>query len=159
MTQVLGLDLSSKRIAVASSDGWVQLVQLDTSYTNKPHAALDAMRAYAKDWGEPGVAWVEEAVLGVNAKATIVQTYVAGPVMAYLGYLGWDVRLVNNSTWKRVVIGNGGSSKEEIVAWVSTHASEYAEAAWAAEPRSKERRQDLFDATGVMLYGKAHHDV
>lgn len=153
---VLGLDLNTKRVAVASTEGWVELSFLDSMSTNPPLAALDLVRAYARGWGEPGVAWVEKAVVGINASSTIKQVYVAGPIMAYLGYLGWDVRLVNISTWKAYSVQNGGASKQEIEAYLTEHRPEYTAAVWEAEPRSKERRQDLFDAVGIMLYGQDH---
>lgn len=154
---IYGLDLSTQRIAVASIDlstgsSWVQEVFIEQGTTNRSLAALKALQPAMREW-EPGVAFVEDPALGVSAKSTIEQAMVSGVVQAMFGTRGFRHEMVNNNTWKKAVVGKGNAKKPEIAAFVEETMPEWAALVHEVEPRSKERRQDLFDAICILQYG------
>jgi Holliday junction resolvasome RuvABC endonuclease subunit len=53
-------------------------------------------------------------VFGVNAKASIDQAYVVGAIRSTLILHGVNHSLVDNTTWKKQILGSGKASKEEI---------------------------------------------
>ncbi len=58
--------------------------------------------------------YVEKPVYGVNAKATIAQSYIVGAIRSELILHKINHSLVDNTTWKKQIIGSGKASKEEI---------------------------------------------
>lgn len=85
---------------------------------------------------------IEEPPYVQNKKTYSELTQVSGAV---LGMLNVPATLVNVSTWKKTVVGNGNATKKAIADFLSR---EY--------PRYSERceRQDHIDATCIALYGR-----
>lgn len=92
--------------------------------------------------------YVEDPVVGRGgSRATILQSQVQGIVLSVAvqsGALG--VYGVNNKSWKKVVVGNGNASKDEVAQWLEEHEPDLAERAGSD--------QDLVDASCIHLYGK-----
>lgn len=67
----------------------------------------------------PPIDWcyVEVPVLGRNAKALRDQATVVGMIRYWLWDQGIAHSMVDNTVWKRAVLGSGNASKEEIVAY------------------------------------------
>lgn len=155
-TPAYGFDLSTKRIAVAALDHdsqWVASIPIAQDMVNRPLAAATALRQAAMDTIDIGAAFVEYPAMGVGVRSTIEQAFVSGVVQSFLAEQWHTVEMVNVSTWKKVVVGNGHATKQQIASYVEQHLPEWAQLIHEAEPRSKERRQDLFDAVCILRYG------
>ncbi len=88
--------------------------------------------------------WIEDTLIGNNRKYSIQLTEVRGAVMAALA-LHTDVQLVNVSTWKAQVLGDGHASKDAVRDYI--HVTHSAYAALCGDD------QDLYDAACISLYG------
>lgn len=64
---------------------------------------------------------VEEPMIGVNARAALMQMQAIGAVRACLFEVEIAHALVSVGVWKRAVIGNGNATKEEIKRWALAH--------------------------------------
>jgi Holliday junction resolvasome RuvABC endonuclease subunit len=90
------------------------------------------------DW-----AFVEVPVLGRNAKALRDQAAVVGMIRYWLWDQGIDHSMVDNTVWKKGVLGSGNAAKEEIAA--------YAQKVLKVLDGVP---QDVFDAACVAQYGR-----
>lgn len=97
--------------------------------------------------GPDDVVWLEEPVMGKSVRPTIVQSYVSGMVQGTVARTGARIHLVNNKTWKKVVVGNGNASKEDTTAFLKRH--------FPSCVRICGADQDLYDAAGLAIYGAA----
>ena len=111
----------------------------------------DLSKIYITDTGKEQVkVAIEQAILIQNPKTTIEIANVIGCVRAGCHRNNYDVVVVDNSRWKKSVIGNGNASKADIL----SHAKEiwgdvfeeqdFADAACIAAWRLKE---DLSEST------------
>lgn len=88
-------------------------------------------------------AFIEGAVVGKGGVwSTVSQSYVAGALMDVLNRYEIPIDIVNNSTWKKVAIGKGNASKDDIADFIK---KKY--------PNTDFPNQDMCDATGIALYG------
>lgn len=85
-------------------------------------------------------ACIEEGLFIQNPKTTLKIAYVIGYIMGVIKRNNVPVELVNNKTWKKVVIGNGNATKEQIM--------EYAKAKWGDKIKS----QHMADAACIAEY-------
>lgn len=166
MKTVMGVDPSSKKLAMVSrvmggsgfSAHAVELSKKNNSESCylaywKLRAAIDlelnragfeALRVY-----------LEKPVSGVGGPgATIPQAEVSGAMQTLLWELyekGLDIdwRLVNNTTWKKHVIGNGAADKVKISAEMKKIWPDL----W------KNHDQDIIDAGAICLYGMRHEKL
>lgn len=160
MSFVLGVDPSTKIVAcvarlVGASDPYFTIWRpyLIGSGNFKPettHDAKEAMEDFLSELarfgpGRRGIAYVEEPVMGRNRVATIRQAYVIGAILAALANHGIPVYLVNNSAWKKDVVGKGNATKDEI--------KEKMVALHPHLPPSFFTDLDLVDALAIMEYG------
>jgi Holliday junction resolvasome RuvABC endonuclease subunit len=104
--------------------------------------------------------YLEAPVMGKGGPgATIPQAYVEGAVMAAAAQAGAEIHLVNNSTWKKRILGNGNINKKDIAdkmkdIWpnfyfkvpIINDTSVTPE--WRGKPD-----QDLIDAGAINLFG------
>lgn len=151
MTNVLGIDPSSKKLAFCLTD---------TSYSNSftlttislPAGALQATGAayrgafsFFERNKEDLHIYMEAPVFGRNAFSTIVQAQVGGAVMAAAQNFGVPLHLVNNSSWKKRIIGKGNAKKEEV--------AEKLREIWLEAYAASSGDQDLIDACAINRYG------
>ena|SRR3990167_7866 len=169
MQQILGVDLSSKKIALAFLSV-VEVVSPKTQETREklvwrhekliingkgiytPEVALQAAETLPTvlQGQLPGVAWIEYPCVGVGGpRSTIVQAFVSGVVQSELVKFGWKVNFVNVQTWKKEVIGKGSSSKEQVQSTIDHVFTK-------AKIKELNSDQDLYDASAIALYGKLH---
>lgn len=99
------------------------------------HASLSSER----------VAFVEEPVVGVGVRATLVQALVSGGMQVALHEYGFTVHIVSNTRWKKELGLGGHAKKEAIAGFIDTE-----HPLFTAGCRGD---QDLYDATCLALYG------
>lgn len=155
-TTVLGIDLSSRKIALAGHNeqfGWMSETwaapkkmkdrgEILAQFIKPFSAFISGVVATGPTW-----MFVENPLVGVGGPhPTIVQAQVQGLV------LGLAVRLgvrgsypVNVQTWKKDVIGRGNASKGDVAEWLTRHHPHLAGMA--------DGDQDLVDAACIALYG------
>jgi Holliday junction resolvasome RuvABC endonuclease subunit len=159
---IIGIDASSKSIAlVAKHPVTPTAATVLYPLTNgrdpyKPdHAkeAMDCMLQYVKEItplaipGAERIAYVEMPLVGgsKNIQTTIKQSYVNGVIQAVLVAAGFSVYLVNVSTWKLTVCGNGSADKTQI--------GNHLKRVWPVVYSACNGEQDLYDAASICLYG------
>jgi Holliday junction resolvasome RuvABC endonuclease subunit len=160
VVNIVGFDLSSRKIAGAvlmgRSPGSSFYFTIETPSKLKDRAVVlnylreqlfPELEAFVEMAESPFV-FVEHPVVGrAGAHATIVQAQVHGVVLeASLSSGAHGVYTVNNKTWKKDVVGNGGASKEQVREWLAANHPRLA--------RMAGDDQDLVDATCVALYGR-----
>lgn len=153
-TVVIGVDPSSRKLAaVVSVIGDESDVQAVTRVLpqDKPyacHIAHEWMRLLVEEYNAQGKVHVflEAPVVGRGGPgATIPQARVNGALSAGAIAAGAEVIDVNNSHCKKVTIGNGRASKDDIRDWV--------EVVWPELFVKIETDQDLCDSAMLYIYG------
>lgn len=86
--------------------------------------------------------WVETPILGPSPKALRDQAQVVGFIRARLMGLRIPHGLVDNTTWKKGLLGDGHASKEEIAAYAQTILGVPAD-----------QPQDVYDAACIAAWG------
>lgn len=114
-------------------------------------AALFEDKDWAAVWKDVAWVYVESPVLAqfrgkTNAKALRDQSQVLGVVRSFLWRHGLDHTLVDNTVWKKGLLGNGHASKEEIAAY-----------ALKMLGMPADLPQDAYDAACIAAWG--HHNV
>ncbi len=92
---------------------------------------------------------IERPVFTHNVKATIDQAYIVGGIVALLINKGYPYLLVDNTIWKKAIIGSGKASKEDIANVAETL---YPKAFSFAGPVA----QDIYDASLIARWGAEH---
>lgn len=152
MSVIAGLDPSSSKLAVVAEydDGRVAAHRWFSSKPRwEPENCISAFEWVTSHLSAPEHAktiWVEEPLVGRSAHSTIVQSLTSGAACAALLRLGWDVRMVNVSTWKKRVVGSGRADKDDIKRSV--------EHRWPEAWKLVEGDGDLIDAAAIALYGR-----
>lgn len=150
--RVAGIDPDTRAITMVTlSPGDIQMLRLEA----KGRRAEDRVEGLYKELffqhptlGPDLTDWVyiETPVMGVNAKALRDQAIVVGMIRYWLWYQEQPHSLVDNGTWKKVVLGNGHASKEEIAA--------YAQRVLGLE---QGLAQDFYDAACIAEFGRRAH--
>ena len=144
--RITGIDADTKSIAMVTFLG----KPLSAEYIKVPGQRANdrfnnLIRAFIElqsEWLLSDWVWIEEPVMGANAKASINQAYVVGAIRAVLIQHGIPNTVINNATWKKQVIGNGHASKEEI-----------ADFATGALDMKSGQQQDIYDAACMAQFG------
>jgi len=66
----------------------------------------------------PTIVYVELPIYMQNTKTTLSIAYVVGLVRVVCRQFNITCKMVDNKTWKRVVVGKGNATKEEIMQYV-----------------------------------------
>lgn len=156
--KLIGVDLGTHKIAMAVfiEEPGSGLILADTKVhvAQQLHRDIDlhelAEIAYhAGHFYDVDSVWIEDTIIGNNRKYSIQLAEVKGAVLSQLSRLrmslGTDIRLVDNTTWKKQVVGDGHASKDQITDYIRVTHPAYA--ALCGDD------QDLYDAVGVGLYG------
>lgn len=154
---VIGLDPSSRRQALVI----LRRGRFDTKIINVPKETVDRASALnylfqhfmvvfkeIADESDDTYLFIEAPVMGkAGIKATVVQAQAHGVIQAVALQCGVTaVYTVNNKTWKKDVIGNGNSSKDDVRSWLQEE-----------RPRLYQvcgGDRDLVDAACIGLYGQ-----
>lgn len=126
-----GIDPSSKKVALVESRSTNKSKAYIHSLVLPEDDVVDnALHAFnfLVEWGigvierdgQPPRLFIEEPVMGgaggnMRPGPTIEQAFITGVLFAAASQIGSKITRVNNSTWKKRVLGNGNISKEKIV--------------------------------------------
>ena len=147
-----GVDLGVHKVALAgfvSGDYHNTVWQtLATNRSLQLHELAMSVRDTFGFWHIHQV-WIEDTLVGNNRKYSIQLTEVRGAVMAALA-MDFDVRLVNNKTWKKQIVGDGNASKDSVRDYIHVTHGAYAPLCGSD--------QDLYDATCIALYARHIND-
>ncbi len=149
--RVMGIDPDTKAITSVILDGDSKSISpIITRLEAKGRLAEDRIEGLYKelfqcsprehlDW-----VYIESPVMGVNAKALSYQAQVIGMIRYWLWYHRVAHSLVDNGTWKRLTIGTGHATKEEIKSWSIHHSN---------GQLSHTELQDVYDAYCIAAFG------
>lgn len=154
MPVVIGIDPSSVKLAAVMSvvgeepEAKLYVKRLPK---DKPEACLAAMEWAQSLVGMAGLddvyVYIEYPVMGRGGPgSTIPQALINGALQAGAFKAGAKVFSVNNAHCKKVVIGKGNATKDDIRAWVKK--------AWPALYEQIGKDQDLCDSAMIYVYGK-----
>ncbi len=156
---VLGIDASASKVAFVGMFGDDFFVRDYKKLGKSGAEACSAARAKTlmawveakKRWpGHPIAAFIESPIVGRGGiRSTIVQAYTSGSVQGTLYGLEVPVGLVNVSSWKKHVVGNGRASKSEVASFV--------ELRWPSIHEEAAGSQDVADAACIAYYGILSH--
>jgi Holliday junction resolvasome RuvABC endonuclease subunit len=153
---IVGADLSSHSLAFVAGKrqrGWnLHKYELGSPFTSQVCGrAMDSTLAFLAEIDQSipyqveRLCYIEAPVTARGGvKTTIVQAFVSGVVQACFVKAAFRVYLVNVSTWKKTVCGNGHADKRSVAQAIKQR--------W---PEIKTDDQDLLDASGILLYGLA----
>lgn len=152
---IVGVDPSSRKLAaIITIDDQRPKIRIEHLPAKNPTEQCDRaygwIRKIVRDLVHAGHevhVFVEEPVLGRGgARATIPQTKVHGALLAGAKRAGATTVLgVNNSRWKKAVIGNGNASKPQIAEGIRT--------IWPLVYDMAQGDQDVLDAAGINRHG------
>lgn len=146
---VIGIDPSSKKLAFCVTEFDLPPVlhtkRLPEGILQATGAAFEEAFLCFRKLPDAAV-YMEEPVVGRNMRSTIVQAQVGGAVMAAADRAGVPYfELVNNSHWKKEVLGKGNAKKPDITAWLEEN--------WPEAYTLAQKDQDLIDASCINRYG------
>jgi Holliday junction resolvasome RuvABC endonuclease subunit len=153
---IVGADLSSHRLAFVGGKrqrGWnLHAYELGSPFTAQVCGrAMDSTLSFLDEidgsipYQVERLCYIEAPVTARGGvKTTIVQAFVSGVVQACFIKAAFKVYLVNVSTWKKTVCGNGHATKHDVAKAVKQR--------W---PEIRTDDQDLIDACGVLFHGLA----
>lgn len=148
---IAGIDPDTKAITIAvlgGKAGCTYRVQAPGRRAEDRIQALAAdLEEVSVDWSKVRWVYIESPVLAqfrgkTNAKALRDQSQVLGIIRSYLWRHQIEHSLVDNTIWKKGVLGNSNASKEEIAA--------YAQKVLLLPP---DLPQDAYDAACIAAWG------
>lgn len=155
--ECLGIDPSSAKLALVwEEENYLKMrtfaLPSVATWEVRCAVAFAIMSKFFYDYDVRSV-YVEAPVFGRGGPgATLPQAMVTGSILAACGE--WKIpfsKLVNNTTWKKRILGNGAMSKPEI--------AEAMRELWPRASRKAGGDQDLIDAAGVYQYGLAYNRI
>lgn len=147
---VAGVDPDTKSVTIVVVDTERPEWSYTTRFEAKGRRAEDRIQSLSsqiEQWDYHTYDWVyiETPIMGRNAKALRDQAFVVGMFRHELWRRGQPHSLVDNGTWKRLTIGTGHATKEEIKDW-----------ACQVQPSlPKDAKQDVYDAFCIAKYGQS----
>lgn len=158
---LVGIDPSSAKIAIMISvnEGkpykMVKALAKGGDIAAVCLAAFRYVRAAVRDLKADGhrvYLYLEEPVVGRGgAYTTIRQSKVNGAILAAALSGGAEVHGVNNTTWKKSVVGNGNAGKPMIKEWVRLN--------WEYAYDLAKGDQDVLDAACILRYAQQCMEV
>lgn len=149
---VIGIDPSSKKLAFCitypGSEKYPELhaKRLPEGILQATGAAFEEALLLFRNFPDAAVYMEEPVVGGGGVRSTIVQAQAGGAVMAAADRAGVPhFELVNNSHWKKEVLGKGNAKKPDIAEWLEKN--------WPEAYTFAEKDQDLIDASCINRYG------
>lgn len=157
-TCIVGIDPSSTKLAVVTlipgHRGWKVLAHkytLGPKY--HPTCTLHATAAIRRHVTQSPIAdqlqryaFVEAPVVGKGGvRSTMVQAFTSGATQAALLGAGFNVELVQNTAWKKSIVGSGNAAKGDV--------AEALRLRWPVQQARVADDQDLLDALAIALYG------
>ena len=145
-----GVDYGLRRVAIAVPSAGI-LVDVDRAVRGKPCDALDALEVLADTYCNAVIRTrvelvaIEAPIVGMsrNVRTGLQLGMVAGALSSAALRTGSKVIIVEPSTWKKAIVGNGNANKDDVSDYLARK-----------HPRLHERTatQDAIDATCLALY-------
>lgn len=152
METVIGIDPSSKKLALCITDGTfvpqLDIINLPVGLHSATGVAYREVFYFLESLNGSAKIYMEEPVVGRNIRSTIVQAQVGGAVMAAAANTGTWLELVNVNSWKKQVVGKGNAGKPEVASWLEEN--------WPKAYNLAAGDQDLIDASAINRYGYRH---
>jgi len=147
----VGVDYGSRKTSVAIISGAGTLVtceDLVVSPSRRDHELLvlgEFLDYEITRHTAPMVASVEGAILGrsLNAQTLANLGYTAGVMVHTLALRGIPTTLVPSATWKKIVLGRGNATKDDVMLWAKNR--------W---PHIDALTQDQADAIALAVHAK-----
>ena len=149
--RIAGIDADSKLWAVAAigDEGLSSYVIKQQTGRVAADRQLPLLTSFA-EWigagnlGYIDAVYIEHPIAGRNIGALRSQAYVVGTIRWMLHDEGLPTFMVDNTTWKKQVIGSGKAAKEDIKA--------FCESLFPQLPPDQE--QDVYDAIAIAQFGR-----
>lgn len=146
---IFGIDPAARSVAVFGTSGrhapcWG--VKLTTAKANRDRELKDLRRQLEEMVRFMAEAiFIEEPVVAGarNIRSTILIAETVGMVLAIPDV---PIYLVEISTWKKLTVGKGNATKDDVSSWLSREHPDYAAIC--------EGDQDLIDAGAINVYGR-----
>ncbi len=146
--RVAGIDADTKTVAIVVLDGGeVESVEHLKAKGARAEARFHPLCELVDDlvrhsfFAGIGFTFIELPIVGVNPKATRDQAMLVGAIRMSL--LDHSHSMIDNTVWKKAVLGNGKATKEEIKDYIM-----------AAYPSLGDgHAQDVYDAAGIAHFG------
>jgi len=146
--RIVGVDLDSKKIAIAIFDDskFTSYFFYHSKIKNTQERIFDLYDEFGViiKGISPNKVYFEDSLYIQNFKSSKVLSEVLGNCKLVCRLAQIPFGVVSNKTWKKIVIGNGNATKEDIKNFVL---AKYNDKFDEDEP------QDIFDAIGIGLYG------
>lgn len=118
---VVGLDLSTKRIGFAAADGELLSISghagAEDPYRRLHELTRELAHTFKLRPPRPDLVVVEDYALGAPGRLSLVRLgEIGGIVRTWLFEQDWRIVLVSNGTVKRFATGNGNAKKEPMIA-------------------------------------------
>lgn len=100
--------------------------------------------------------FIEEAMIGKGVRASLQVAQMSGAVLNQIAAIRPDLNptLIPVDSWKKLVIGKGGVSKERVSEWLEQHHESWFKQCLFERPRAGTTiNQDRVDAICIGLYG------
>jgi Holliday junction resolvasome RuvABC endonuclease subunit len=145
--RILGIDCDSRKIAMVCMDGGehIKFHILLMSHAERPKERLIeliGMFEHQLKAVKPEETFVEESIFIQNYATSRSISEIIGNIKYAVAKAGIDCTPVPVNTWKKVVIGKGNATKDDVKKFI---VKKY--------PELENEMQDIFDAAAVCLYG------
>ena len=150
MTQIIGIDISTKKIACILLDGsvWrdVEFSSKEKTWDLRLDDLQEQLWRFLRDSvTDDNYLFIEDVPYVQNAQALIRLVHTVAMCRTLSTFFRRKYRYVNNLTWKKRVVGSGKVSKEDIVL--------KAQKIYGVE-ETQHLSQDSFDALLIATYGQ-----
>lgn len=153
--KVLGIDLGTRKVALSlmiADDLFLarefevgEMVPRPKQLMRLGDHVKEFVQTYSPDW-----VWIESVIVGNNRKYSIALAEAKGAILSSLAQLQDEqtffIDSVDNKSWKKLIVGNGNASKDDIKAWVREQHPPYAVLCGDD--------QDKYDAACIAMYGQ-----
>lgn len=153
MLTIIGIDPSSKKLAFCITKGKYTISMFKKSLPegvlHASGAAFEEAFLFFSKMPRAQI-FMEAPLVGMSVSSAIIQAQVGGAVLAAASKAQLNVQLVNVSSWKKQVLGqgHGHAKKLEVAEWLKQN--------WEKAYNLAAGDQDLIDAAAINRYGYKH---
>ena len=147
MMKIIGVDASTKRIAIVqfkdgNLDDWNLISSMEFSLDERIFDLYHKFKEQIECRFKPGLVIFEEIPYVRNFRATRALSEIVGCCKLVCQENRIEYKVVNNTVWKKQILGNGRASKDLIKEFVINR-----------YPILSFEKQDILDACAIALLG------